>query len=100
MPQAVKGVIEHPNLSNVDRQKLDTFSKMFELDWRGDRLIENKREYLGTNPVYMGKDKTNSKGYGVIENFEANTLLRLSCIPFVPGLAAKMMKAAAADVKK
>jgi len=93
MPQAVKAVIEHPNLSNVDRQKLDTFSRMFELDWRGDRKTENKREYLGTNPVYLDKDQTNFKGYGAVENFEANTLLRLACIPFVENLAQKMVAA-------
>jgi len=92
MPQVVKGVIEHPNLANVDRQRLDTFSKMFELDWRGDRLPSNKREFLGTNPVYMGKDQTNFKKYGIIESFEASTLLRLACIPYVEGLAQKMIQ--------
>ena len=42
MPQAVKAVMEHPNLAKTDRTKLDTFCKMFELDWRGDTALANR----------------------------------------------------------
>ena len=31
MPQAVKAVMEHPNLSKSDYSNLDTFAKMLEL---------------------------------------------------------------------
>ena len=53
MPQAVKAVMEHPNLAKTDYAKLDTFCRMFELDWRGDRAISNKQEFLATNPIYL-----------------------------------------------
>lgn len=85
MPQAVKAVMEHPNLSKTDYAKLDTFCRMFELDWRGDRAISNKREFLATNPVYLNqKDQSNFVKFGDIGNFEVTTLLRLACAPFVP----------------
>ena len=42
MPQAVKAIMEHPNLARADFDKLDAFAKMFELDWRGDRSVPNK----------------------------------------------------------
>lgn len=64
MPQAVKAVMEHPNLTQTDRSKLDTFCKMFQLDWRGDRTIDNKKEFLSTNPVYFDKHlNSNLEGY-------------------------------------
>lgn len=42
MPHTVRGIMEHPNISRVDYDKLKTFCRMFELDWRGDRLTKNK----------------------------------------------------------
>jgi len=56
LPQVVKAIMEHPNLSNFDRANLDTYCTVFELDWRGDRSIENRDEFLMTNPVYMHKN--------------------------------------------
>jgi hypothetical protein len=55
LPQVVKAIMEHPNLSNFDRANLDTYCTVFELDWRGDRSIDNRDEFLMTNPVYMHK---------------------------------------------
>ena len=42
MPHAIRAVMEHPNLTKADYEKLDGFCKIFELDWRGDRLATNK----------------------------------------------------------
>jgi len=85
--------MEHPNLAKADRQKLDTFSRMFELDWRGDRDINNKSEFLATNPVYLAQnDQSNFTRYGAIGNFEATTLLRLACAPFIEDVAQAMIK--------
>jgi hypothetical protein len=55
LPQVVKAIMEHPNLSNFDRANLDTYCTVFELDWRGDRSIDNRDEFLMTNPIYMHK---------------------------------------------
>lgn len=46
LPQIVKAVMEHPNLLKSDKQILDTYCKMFELDWRGDRNFENRSQYM------------------------------------------------------
>ena len=78
MPQAVKAILEHPNLSKTDYSKLDTFAHMFELDWRGDRKLDNKKEFLATHPVYT-KSESNIEGYGQIGNFEASAMLRVAC---------------------
>jgi hypothetical protein len=91
MPQAVKAVMEHPNLSRTDYATLDSFCRMFELDWRGDRSLDNKRQFLATNPVYLGEhDQTNFRKYGDIGNFEVTTLLRLACSPFIGKITGKM----------
>jgi hypothetical protein len=70
--------MEHPNLAKADYSKLETFSKMFELDWRGDRTLPNKREFLATNPVYF-KGNSNVDAYGKIGNFEASSMLKKAC---------------------
>ena len=36
LPQVVRGIMEHPNLQLSDRSHLDTYCKLFKLDWRGD----------------------------------------------------------------
>jgi hypothetical protein len=41
MPHLVRAVMEHPNLPQTEFSKLDSFCKIFELDWRGDTEIEN-----------------------------------------------------------
>ena len=84
MPQAVKAVLEHPNLARADFEKLDAFSKMFELDWRADRSVPNKNQLLATHPIYLNeKDQSNFCRYGEIGNFEVSAMLRHACTPFV-----------------
>ena len=51
---------------------------MFELDWRADRKLDNKKEFLATHPVYT-KSESNIEGYGQIGNFEASAMLRVAC---------------------
>ena len=36
LPQVVRAVMEHENLAGSDRSMLNTYCKIFELDWRGD----------------------------------------------------------------
>lgn len=60
MPQTVKAIQEHPNLSKVDYDKLKTFCRLFELDWRGDRSCDNKKKFMAVNPIYINKnDRSN-----------------------------------------
>lgn len=95
IPQVVRGVMEHPNLSKADYSKINTFCQMFELDWRGDRAISNKKEFMGSHPIYIAEsDSSNYIGYGEIGNFEATAMLRQACVPYVEQLTKKMLKTA------
>lgn len=92
MPQTVKAILEHPNLSMVDYDKLNTFSRMFELDWRGDRSIANKNEFLATKPIYINEnDKSNIAGYEDLGRFELSVLMKYACTPFVEDLSSKLI---------
>ena len=42
LPQVIKAIQEHPNLSNSDYNKLCAYCKLFELDWRGDTALANR----------------------------------------------------------
>lgn len=37
LPQAVRAIMEHDNLSASDKSTMETYCKLFELDWRGDQ---------------------------------------------------------------
>lgn len=59
LPHAVKGIMEHPNLSRADAVNLDSFCKLFHLDWRGDMTVANREEFMATHPIYLNiKDQT------------------------------------------
>ena len=70
--------MEHPNLAKTDRSKLDTFCKMFELDWRGDRSLDNKKEFLSSNPVYFNRSM-NSNLCGYSGPVQVTALIRNAC---------------------
>ena len=53
LPHIVKAIMEHKNLANSDKSTLQSFCMLFELDWKGDNVLENREELLMTNPVYM-----------------------------------------------
>lgn len=62
LPHAVRAIIEHPNLARSDRMTMDSYSKIFKLDWRGDVHIMNKDEFMSTNPVYLDhRDQSSTK---------------------------------------
>lgn len=62
LPQVVFAMMHHPNLSLSDRATLDSYCTLFELDWRGDRVIDNREEFMMTNPVYMDqRDASNTR---------------------------------------
>jgi hypothetical protein len=42
LPQVIKAIMEHPNLANSDKNLIDTYCYLFELDWRGDREMRNQ----------------------------------------------------------
>lgn len=81
LPQAVRAVMEHPSLSRTDYSKLDTFCKMFELDWRGDRALSNRSEFLSSQPIYLNeKDQDNFVAFGEVGEYEITKMLRDACV--------------------
>jgi len=40
---------------------LDTYCSLFELDWRGDRTVANREQFLGTHPIYVDKNQQNNQ---------------------------------------
>ena len=85
LPQAVKAVIEHPNLLKSDRDTLVSYSKVFELDWRGDFTQDNKNQLLFQTPIYPYGN--NFKSYGSITNEFVQDKMRRACAPYVDSLA-------------
>ena len=68
---------------------------MFELDWRGDRNLKNKKEFLFTNPVYVtNKEQTTFESYGTIGNSELTSKIEHACIPFIPSLTETLIQKA------
>lgn len=84
--------MEHPNLALVDYDKLNTFSRMFELDWRGDRSLANKSDFLASKPIYISEnDRGNIVAYTNVGPEELSALVKQACTPFVEGLCQKLL---------
>ena len=48
---------------------LNAYCKLFELDWRGDSSLDNREQFMFTNPVYMHeKDRSNMAAKDKITN--------------------------------
>jgi hypothetical protein len=78
LPLAVKGIMEHPNLSRADAINLDSFCKLFHLDWRGDMTIANREEFMATHPIYLNpKDQT--ADHKEMTNESVSAALRKAC---------------------
>jgi len=69
LPQVIRAIMEHKNLASSDRSLLDTYCKLFKLDWRGDTSVENREQFLLDAPVYMhAKDRTSLETCGTFTN--------------------------------
>lgn len=91
VPQVVKAVMEHQNLANSDRITMDAYCKLFELDWRGDRALENREQFMMSHPVYMhGKDQSNLLAQEELNNETVLKRVRQACKPYLPDLLTKM----------
>ena len=85
MSHAVRAIMEHKNLTRSDRATLDTYCKIFKLDWRGDQAIANKDQFMVTNPIYLHEqDQTSMDLVGEIANKRVSDVLRGACQPYLP----------------
>lgn len=96
LPQVVQALMEHPNLAQSDRSHLDTYCVLFELDWRGDRDINNRDQFLATNPVYT-KDSPSSAELDVYTEEHAKQRLEKASAPFLDELVAAISEKANAQ---
>ena len=85
----MRAVIEHPNLLKSDRDQLELYSRMFELDWRGDRSYDNKQEFMATHPIYV--EGTNLKSFGELTNEVVKDKLQRACAPYVEEAARRLI---------
>ena len=98
IPHIVRAIMEHENLANSDRSTLQTFCTLFELDWKGDKALENREQLLVTNPIYMHtKAASNIVDIGGIQNDKVERMIKQASQPFLPGLVKKMQAQAAAS---
>mmetsp|Transcript_18532 Transcript_18532/g.24890 ORF Transcript_18532/g.24890 Transcript_18532/m.24890 type:complete len:92 (-) Transcript_18532:64-339(-) len=83
--------MEHKNLAVSDRSMLGTYCKLFELDWRGDASVDNREQFLLSNPIYMDKrDRHSLQSVGEITDKRVTRQIRQACQPYLPDLIAKM----------
>lgn len=54
--------MEHPNSLKSDKDTLDCYCRMFELDWKDQKEAITKNNFMSTNPIYL--DGNNIKNYG------------------------------------
>ena len=88
---AVKAIMEHKNLQRTDRATLDSFCKMFELDWRGDHSVANREQFMANNPVYLSPQDQPS--IPPTDNGKVTQQLQAACQPYLPGLVQKLKQA-------
>jgi hypothetical protein len=77
LPHTVKAIVEHPNLNRSDRMTLDSYTKLFKLDWRGDFAIKNKDEFMSTHPIYL--DSNDQASTAPMEKMDIEGVLREAC---------------------
>lgn len=67
-------------MANSDKMHMDAFCKLFELDWRGDHSLENREEFLMSNPVYLDqKQFANLKGQEQLTNERVIARIKEAC---------------------
>ncbi len=92
LPQVVQALMQHPNLARSDRSHLDTYCVLFELDWRGDRNIVNRDEFLATNPIFTS-DCSSMEHLDVYTDTYAKQRLEQASTPFLDELVSKISHA-------
>ena len=68
---------------------LETYCNMFELDWRGDRTFENKKEFMSFNPVYI--EGENVKDFLDLNEADISQMIKKACASYVTEAANKLL---------
>lgn len=92
LPHAVLAIMEHPNLAKNDRYHLESYCKMFELDWRMDSHYTNLDQLLLKKPIYLNsQDRSNTLQTPDLDTNWAAEKLGQSQTPYLKDLANKFM---------
>lgn len=89
VPHVVKAIMEHPSLAKADRTTMETYCRLFELDWRGDNAVENREMFLLEKPVYANEDLSPSFK-GVVSEEWVTQKLRMASLPYLPNVIRSM----------
>ena len=82
--------MHHPNTTKTDRNTLDTYCTLFEMDWAGEKTTENREKFLFENPVHIDeKNMTNLNWY---TNWSFIDRMRQASKPYLPDLVSKIKK--------
>lgn len=87
--QAVKGIMDHPSLLKSDKDMLDSYCKIFEVDWRGIKDVEQNKHFMHSHPIHV--EGSNVNGYGVLDDEKVKEMLKRACVPFVQQVASHML---------
>ena len=90
IPQAIRAIMEHPNLLKSDKAMIETYCKIFELDWKGVNESILNNEFMSTHPIYL--EGQNVKAYGEIDNEKVKEMLKRACAPFVQQAASALLQ--------
>ena len=89
LPQAIQAIVEHPNAQQSDKDLLNTYCKLFELDWKGEKTQLKTEDLLCHQPLRL--DGTNVKSYGTVTSESLNEMIRKACAPYVEETAQKLL---------
>jgi len=68
---------------------MEIYCKIFELDWKLDKDLVNRQEFMYTNPIYL--DGENIKSYGELNNEAVIKMIQKACVPFVEEATQKIL---------
>lgn len=69
---------------------MEAYTRMFEVDWKGDRALVNKQEFMMTNPIYL--EGSNLKQFGEITPEVIRDRIQRACASYVEEAASKLIK--------
>lgn len=68
---------------------LDAYCKVFEVDWRGVKEVEQNKEFLFSHPIHV--EGSNVKAYGMVDDVKVKEMLKRACVPFVEQVASTLL---------
>lgn len=84
LPYLVKEVVNHPNINAIAKDQLESYSDMFDLNWR-----EDVEKPLIVSPIYTNDSREANDD---LERENISEKMRNASIPYINNLKRKMME--------